>query len=572
MRLSASSRILLILSLLALILLGLVLVTGGKEAESDDQAVRLFAGVTIDAVEIDLDAGRSYRLKKRTDGWYLSEPIESRADEEMVRALTSLIEQMVAIPLEYDRSEGTEALGAFGIGTEGQFRLGLHRAAGGLEEILIGKEIPLDVGYVYAWEPAEEKLYKVQREVRELLDRSLFEMRNKRLTFLAADDVTAVAIETAEAPLRLEMKGEWWEITEPLKAPADGSSVEALIHGLTALRSRDFPKPETVEGSILRVTLRTRDGEKETIGIGNTYDGGLTVVETDIPGGPFGVESSGLEGLPLALEDFKSKSILRYRAEEIAAVYIASPENEFSLNRREDGWFMDTGYEVRADSGFIGRLLEGLLQVEGEPLPEADNEDLRQRSLFRIVLEERTGRKHTLWLAPDGDGNGRLRGVSSFRDAPFTVQGALPAALPLSPGQFEDRHMLYFDPREIEAFEYTTLTERIRAEKRGNDWFITRPLRTAADKPVVWRLLFAAENLTFIRREPAAPEGLVSGDSIDLSLFSADGEQVSGLKLYTPNGSGEVYAESSDRTGWFLIDSSFVSELPAGSGELSFTR
>ena len=65
MSLSSSSRTLLILLSLALVLLGLVLLTGTEEAEPSDQAFRPFADEEIDEVEINLDAGGGYRLDKQ---------------------------------------------------------------------------------------------------------------------------------------------------------------------------------------------------------------------------------------------------------------------------------------------------------------------------------------------------------------------------------------------------------------------------------------------------------------------------------------------------------------------------
>ena len=164
---------------------------------------------------------------------------------------------MVAVPLEFDGSEGSDNLAPFGIGTEEGFRLALRRSGAGFDEMLIGKGIPLDVGYVYAWLPGEKSLYKVQREVREFLDRTLFEMRNKRLTFLTPEEIGEAVIESGGRRIQLERIGGWWEITRPLKAPADGNAVEALLEGLTALRATDFPEsPLRAKAPVRRLTLR----------------------------------------------------------------------------------------------------------------------------------------------------------------------------------------------------------------------------------------------------------------------------------------------------------------------------
>ena len=189
------------------------------------------------------------------------------------------------------------------------------------------------------------------------------------------------------------------------------------------------------------------------------------------------------------------------------------------------------------------------------------------------MLKEHSGSEHVVWLADSGKGDGSLRGVSSFREEPFVISGILAGDLPLYPGQFEDRQILYFDTREIESLEYVTTSETIHIEKRGSDWFLTRPVRKSANKPAVWRLLFTAENLSFILRAPdGLKKDLAGGRSIELTLYGADGKMATSLTLYTDSEDGKVYAESSDREGLFLIDAAVIAELPAGSRELIFTR
>ncbi len=287
----------------------------------------------------------------------------------------------------------------------------------------------------------------------------------------------------------------------------------------------------------------------------------------------FGVERSLLGTLPITFGELRSRNLLRFKREDIVGLSIETPDSAFDMALRNGSWRFPDDPQARADGDLIERVLGGLLEIEADDSEGVRAGEIREESRYRIVLTERDGSEHRLWLSPAGAGDGVLSGESTFRETPFHLDREILAAVPLSRESFEDRRLFSFDPRSVQTLEIGTGSELIRIEKRGSDWLLTEPRRIAAEKPAVWRLIFSLENLEFLRRaEPSAEARPAPAESASLSLRDADGEEIAGLRLYLDRQTGELFGRIMQREGLFVLDPAFADGLPDGVEDLEYSR
>ena len=599
---------LVILTLLGSVLLGLVLFTGDGKNEESGAAVRLFTGDQIETMRVELPGRRAYALAERNGKWVLTDPVEAAADPATVDALMPLIENLVGLPLEFDAGSGRGSggdedfvpLSDYGIGGASEIRLILGSKSEPTREIFLGDPIPLDVGFVYGYLPATGSLYKVQREFKNLLDRSLFELRDKRL--LRLDPATIVEIRFSsnptvpgDAPLVLEKRGGWWEILSPEAVPADTPAVEELLATIAMIEALEFPPAaeafpadapasetslsegrlefvtETGNTTVFRIGAGEADGTRLiAIGPGENSAGSVRV-----PAEPFRPAGLSLPGL-------RARRPLRFLPEEIETVTITTPEDVFDLVRREKAWRILRPQDSAADTRYVGRFLEGLRQLDAPAAvvsaPRPD--EIRKNADFQFFLREGDGSEHLLWLMGSPTDDDTLYGASSFREESFTLDSRLVSRFSLNREAFADRRLISFDPTKVLRVEIERPEETTRIEKRGGGWLITSPRRIAARDARVWGLIFALEALNYRERRLGGAIDRDLQELMTIKLFMEEAleagdedERFESVSFFSVAADEEYYARiSSEGEELFSLDPSSVKELSVDSKRLSILQ
>lgn len=286
-----------------------------KKEVAEDEAKRLFQ---IEARQLDLitlkRGGSSIVLRKSgltgRGSWEITAPFSAGTDR---FELTRLLDRLAELKSLRLISESADDLSPFGL--DKPALLVAFKAGEGEGSLSLGAKSPIENAF-YAAKDQGKRVVLIGAEDRDGLDRSLFDLRDKRLFTLEADRANRLVIERESGTwIFLKKEGKWsLEGREDLKV--DQENLESLIRRTTWLEASSFEKesaqdltPYGLERPKARISLS--DGETtEEISFGDPVKGEKEERDLAKMGGRpqiITVEKRFLKGLPKSMEDLRKK-------------------------------------------------------------------------------------------------------------------------------------------------------------------------------------------------------------------------------------------------------------------------
>lgn len=194
--------------------------------------------------------------RDREGVWHMVSPIEARADAARIHRIldaAAAVRVVDRISSEAVRRRDL-SLQDFGL-LRPRARL-LVADAWRRFELLLGNDLPVGEE-VYAAEPEKADVLVLPRSLMKDWPASVPELRDRALLGGRAEDVTRVEILVPGAPfVRLSREESGWRMLQPVRAPASGDRVEALLKRLFEARVKKFVWPRADAESA--VSLRER--------------------------------------------------------------------------------------------------------------------------------------------------------------------------------------------------------------------------------------------------------------------------------------------------------------------------
>ena len=180
-------------------------------------------------------------LEKRDKEWFLAEPIKVRADtwtlDQFINTLANGTWEREITPLPHDLAD-------FGL-ADPEIEVAL--SAKGLSEprkVLIGTESPTgNMRYVRVGQ--EGRVLLVYARLKDVLDKTPDNLRDKHILRFKEDDVFKIVWRTDESPFVAEKKENKWVLVEPAGKKITESKIRSLIWRLEGLKFKKiYEKPE----------------------------------------------------------------------------------------------------------------------------------------------------------------------------------------------------------------------------------------------------------------------------------------------------------------------------------------
>lgn len=170
-----------------------------------------------------------FTLVRQGDNWSFEAPGKYRANPESVKTwLKGLVDDAsIAREIEGKPSE----MSNYGL-DKPQYELVLTGKGGDVRTLQVGKEFPqvTSAGY-FAREAKDGRLFLLgSTQVTDIKDKKIEDLRDKRLLPIKDEkEVGKITIQRGAEQLEVVHKGEKWEVTQPISAPAEGSDVSTLL-------------------------------------------------------------------------------------------------------------------------------------------------------------------------------------------------------------------------------------------------------------------------------------------------------------------------------------------------------
>ncbi|MBN1476763.1 DUF4340 domain-containing protein [Candidatus Sumerlaeota bacterium] len=370
-----------------LILASLVWLDSVREEtrEMEAMAERSLLDCTVDQImSVTLTNSHGhFTLMRRDDGWWLTDPIETLADQ----GFTFAILHNVANGMRQSRVAGISAAERADYGLDDpQITAAFTLQDGVTQTLLVGSEAP-GLQQFFATIEGEDEIFTVSGHIRANLTKTLFQLRDKRLFPDLQPDmtITAIAVTTEAATTRVESddEGVWWIETEPERRPADGQVVVEALRAVLGLRATGFLDPQPLgplglDPPLLQVAvLDEAGGVALDIGLPTSLRGDDYYACVLGRGQIVTIAGSELARIPRTWPDWLDRDLLHFTPDEIVQFSITMPEDWADLNRAfgrgEDGvWHLIGGPEELVDQEQVDELLTMMARMRADGVVTVD--------------------------------------------------------------------------------------------------------------------------------------------------------------------------------------------------------
>ena len=314
-----------------------------KSESSGPPKQKVFATLSadkIDELKIRSASGDVTTLKRGTDGWQITDPIQAKADESEVSGITS---NLTTVETQRVVEENPSSLKDFGLDPPHADVAFKTVGEKDYRHLLVGDKTTTSVD-MYAKTGTDKRVILIPSFTDGTFNRSTFDLRDKTALKFDRDKVDGIVVTADGKTLQLAKDGGDWKITKPIQVPADFGSVEGLIGRLQTLQmksiatndaSPDDLKKDGLDKPQASATLVTGSA-RATIDIGGASDDALYAKDASKPT-VMTVEKAILDDLKKGADDYRRKDVFAFRAFNATRFEITRDGNTVVFEKAKTG-------------------------------------------------------------------------------------------------------------------------------------------------------------------------------------------------------------------------------------------
>jgi hypothetical protein len=318
----------------------------------------------ITSIRLAKAAGEPITLSKQGDRWQVAGGDAAKplpADQDAVTSLTG-----AAAPLNSDRliDEHPPTLASFGLDTPAE-EVDITTKDGKTQKILFGSDTPSGSD-TYAKLDTDPKVYTVASSSKSAFDKSVADLRDKRMLPLNSDKITSVTLTAKGPPIEFNKNsGGEWQITKPKPLRADSSAVDDLVGKLKDAKMDLSSTPTAADfASAAKVGSATFVDNKgpQSIEVRKTKDNTYLAKSTAVDG-VYKVAAEVGTAMDKGVDDFRNKKLFDFGFTDPSKLDLGGKLYE----KNGDKWF--TG-STQVDSSSIQAVVDKLRDLAATKFPD----------------------------------------------------------------------------------------------------------------------------------------------------------------------------------------------------------
>ena len=289
-------------------------------------------------------------LTKSGSDWKITEPKPLGADQATVSSVLSTISALNSDRLVEEKNADLKRYGLQSPSLEVDVTEKDHKT----ERLLLGDDTPAGSG-VYAALVGDPRVFTIAEYQKTALDKSLNDLRDKRLLAVTPDKVSRVEITGKNGNIEFGRNKDEWQILKPKPMRADSYTVGDLVSKLTDARMdlSGSDKAATESDSAFRqgtpvAGVKLTD-ESSTAQLEVRKNKDLYYAKSNLVEGAYKVDSSLGDALSKKLEDFRNKKLFDFGYADPGKMEIRNAAKWYSLMRGGQDWW-DNGKKMDEDS------------------------------------------------------------------------------------------------------------------------------------------------------------------------------------------------------------------------------
>jgi hypothetical protein len=345
------------------------------------------------------DADPVVLTKSSSGDWQISQPKFLRADQSVVSGLASALS---ALNSERVIEDKTSDLQTFGL-DQPALEVDLTEKDNKTQKLMLGGDTPAG-GAVYAMLAGDPRLFTVASYTKTSLDKTLNDLRDKRLLPVNADKISRIEVARKNGDIEFGRNKDDWQILKPTPLRADGIQVGDLIRHLTNAKmdlSSADAKQESSEFAhatpvaTVKVTDESGTQELQIRSNKDNYYGKSSAVE-----GAYKVDSELGKALAKGLDEFRNKKLFDFGYREPNKIELHHGTKAYLLTRgtagSEDWW--SNGKKM--DAANVESVISDLRDLTAGSFPASG---FSNPAIEVMVTSEDGKRAEKILIAKSGD-------------------------------------------------------------------------------------------------------------------------------------------------------------------------
>ena len=391
-----------------LVVLGGVLYWSNKHPQSEEAskiapdaapAILKLEQAAITKVEIrKKDAAPIELIKSSSGDWQITEPKPYRADQSAVSSVISSLSSLNSQRVVEDKASDLKTFGLDSPNVE----VDLTEKDNKSHKLLLGDSTPTSNG-VYAMLSGDPRVFTVASYEKSSIDKSLNDLRDKRLLPVSADKISRVEVVRKGQDIEFGRNKDEWQILKPKPLRADGTQVGDLVRQLTEakmdLSSTDssaasaFAKAASLAS--IKLTDETGTQELQVRKSKDDYYAKSSAVE-----GAYKVDSALGKALDKSVDDFRNKKLFDFGYNDPNKIQLQNGAKSYFLTRgtagSEDWWSNEK--KMNADS--VETLISDLRDLSAAKFVDSGFTD---PTVEATVISDDGKRNEKVEIAKSGD-------------------------------------------------------------------------------------------------------------------------------------------------------------------------
>ena len=309
---------------------------------------------------------------KLDDTWHVVHPLEAKADAEEIETLLSELRALKVSTFEADGADANVPARLEKYGLDIPRIQMVFNDRGGTYTLSIGSAVPAEPGtqaHVYVKVSGhQDAIYTVSEDVYNLLNKSAFDLRDKRvIDFQRTDTIRFEIKHDKETTIGTRNYDDTWELQTPTgKIKADADAVSDLIFGVDSLEAAAFvdgPNHNFVSYGLappsIKVAFTQRGKEKPAVlFIGNRTQDGTVYVKSEQSEQVVRVKPTLIDNIALGAAWLRDKQVLNFHIDD--AIRLTSTlhgETPFTCQRLGTNWRLTAPVQENANNPEVNAII-----------------------------------------------------------------------------------------------------------------------------------------------------------------------------------------------------------------------
>ncbi len=386
-----------------------------------------------DVTEITLSIAGEEPIRCQTGGeaeWQMSAPIGVKADSKEIR---SILDALHVLKVAEFTKDGAADLTDYGLENP-RIRLSLQLRDES-QALLVGSDIP-DTAHVYVKPDTLESVYAVNREIVNTLDKSVFDLRDKRVIDFQRTGTKRFEIRRRGEPkiaCAKDLKGAW-QIEEPVALKADAEVVDDILFGVDSLKALEFVAEQPtnlsrygLDAPALQVSFFTLDAEPAVLLLGKAKGGSLYAKARNAERVVL-VSADILDLIGLGVSGLRHKQVLEFESEDAFKLALRHGDVQLTCQKQGVNWRLVSPVQEDAKNGAVNSIIYRLADLTADKfLASVPNLDVTRlnKPEVQATITLKNLKEHTLQVGAANENDQHYARLRAAPDTVFLVEASI---------------------------------------------------------------------------------------------------------------------------------------------------